>query len=67
MSTAIDLAAGDLVSDSQTGVVMDLLRERRSSSLLKRAAALHSGKGLRMRRPAASRRCCRGLMMQRTG
>jgi TPP-dependent pyruvate/acetoin dehydrogenase alpha subunit len=44
VSTAIDLGPGDLVSDSQAGVVMDLLAGEKVSSLLKRVAALHSGK-----------------------
>ena len=44
VSTAIDLGPGDLVSDSQVGVVMDLLAGAKVSSLLKRVAELHSGK-----------------------
>jgi acetoin:2,6-dichlorophenolindophenol oxidoreductase subunit alpha len=44
VSTAIDLVPGDLVSDSQAGVVMDLLAGAKVSSLLKRVAELHSGK-----------------------
>jgi TPP-dependent pyruvate/acetoin dehydrogenase alpha subunit len=44
VSTAIDLVPGDLVSDSQVGVVMDLLAGAKVSSLLKRAAELRSGK-----------------------
>jgi TPP-dependent pyruvate/acetoin dehydrogenase alpha subunit len=44
VSTAIDLGPGDLVSDSQIGVVMDLLTGAKVSSLLRRVAALHSGK-----------------------
>jgi TPP-dependent pyruvate/acetoin dehydrogenase alpha subunit len=44
VSTAIDLEPGDLVSDSQAGVVMDLLAGAKVSSLLKRVAELHSGK-----------------------
>ena len=43
VSTAIDLGTGDLVSDSQVGVVMDLLAGAKIDSLLKRVAALHSG------------------------
>jgi TPP-dependent pyruvate/acetoin dehydrogenase alpha subunit len=43
VSTAIDLGLGDLVSDSQAGVVMDLLAGAKVSSLLKRLAELHSG------------------------
>ena len=44
MSTAIDLGPGDLVSDSQAGVVMDLLAGAKVNSLLKRVAELRSGK-----------------------
>jgi TPP-dependent pyruvate/acetoin dehydrogenase alpha subunit len=44
VSTAIDLGRGDLVSDSQAGVVMDLLAGAKASSLLKRVAELDSGK-----------------------
>jgi acetoin:2,6-dichlorophenolindophenol oxidoreductase subunit alpha len=44
VSTAIDLGPGDLISDCQVGVVMDLLAGEKASSLLKRVAALHSGK-----------------------
>jgi TPP-dependent pyruvate/acetoin dehydrogenase alpha subunit len=44
VSTAIDLGPGDLVSDSQVGVAMDLLAGAKAGSLLKRLAALHSGK-----------------------
>jgi TPP-dependent pyruvate/acetoin dehydrogenase alpha subunit len=44
VSTAIDLGPGDLVSDSQVGVVMDLLAGEKVSSLLKRVAEIHSGK-----------------------
>jgi TPP-dependent pyruvate/acetoin dehydrogenase alpha subunit len=44
VSTAIDLGPGDLVSDSQAGVVMELLAGAKVSSLLKRVAELHSGK-----------------------
>lgn len=44
VSTAMDLGPGDLVSDSQVGVVMDLLAGERVSSLLTRVAGLHSGK-----------------------
>src|SRR5260370_18724510 len=45
--TAIDLGPGDLVSDSQAGVVMELLAGARVSSLLKRLAAGGSGKDTR--------------------
>jgi TPP-dependent pyruvate/acetoin dehydrogenase alpha subunit len=44
VSTGIDLGPGDLVSDSQVGVVMDLLAGAKVSSLLRRVAELHSGK-----------------------
>jgi TPP-dependent pyruvate/acetoin dehydrogenase alpha subunit len=44
VSTAIDLGPGDLVSDSQVGVVMDLLAGERAGSLLKHVAELHTGK-----------------------
>jgi len=44
VSTAIDLGPGDLVSDSQVGVVMDLLAGAKADSLLKRLSELSSGK-----------------------
>jgi acetoin:2,6-dichlorophenolindophenol oxidoreductase subunit alpha len=44
VSTAMDLGPGDLVSDSQVGVVMDLIAGAKVSSLLKRLAELESGK-----------------------
>jgi acetoin:2,6-dichlorophenolindophenol oxidoreductase subunit alpha len=44
VSTAIDLGPGDLVSDSQPGVVMDMLAGAKVNSLLKRVAEFHSGK-----------------------
>jgi acetoin:2,6-dichlorophenolindophenol oxidoreductase subunit alpha len=44
VSTAIDLVPGDLVSDSQIGVVMDLLSGSKVDSLLKRVAEFNSGK-----------------------
>lgn len=44
VSTAIDLGPGDLVSDSQAGVGMDLLAGVKIDSLLKRVAEFHSGK-----------------------
>jgi TPP-dependent pyruvate/acetoin dehydrogenase alpha subunit len=56
VSTAIDLGPGDLVSDSQVGVVMDLLAGARVNSLLKRLAELRSGKkakGARLGRASA--------------
>ena len=43
VSTAIDLGPGDLVSDSQVGVVMDLLAGAKVDSLLKRVAELAFG------------------------
>ena len=57
VSTAIDLGPGDLVSDSQAGVVMDLLAGEKVSSLLKRAVEFHSEKrGAGPMRYGASRR-----------
>jgi TPP-dependent pyruvate/acetoin dehydrogenase alpha subunit len=47
VSAAIDLGPGDLVSDSQIGVVMDLLAGERVGSLLKRVAEIHSGKKIK--------------------
>jgi acetoin:2,6-dichlorophenolindophenol oxidoreductase subunit alpha len=44
VSTAIDLGPGDLVSDSQTGVVMELIAGAKASSLLARVREIHSGK-----------------------
>jgi acetoin:2,6-dichlorophenolindophenol oxidoreductase subunit alpha len=44
VSTAIDLGPGDLVSDSQAGVVMDLLAGAKVGSLLRRLAEFHSAK-----------------------
>ena len=44
VSTVIDLGPGDLVSDSQVGVVMDLVAGAKVSSLLKHVAGLASGK-----------------------
>ena len=44
VSTAVDLSPGDLVSDSHSGVVMDMLAGAKVSSLLKRVAELRSGK-----------------------
>jgi TPP-dependent pyruvate/acetoin dehydrogenase alpha subunit len=44
VSTAIDLGPGDLVSDSQAGVAMDLLAGMKVDSVLNRVAELHSGK-----------------------
>jgi TPP-dependent pyruvate/acetoin dehydrogenase alpha subunit len=47
VSTAIDLVPGDLVSDSQAGVVMNLLAGEKIDSLLERLAALDSGKEIK--------------------
>jgi TPP-dependent pyruvate/acetoin dehydrogenase alpha subunit len=47
VSTAIDLGPGDLVSDSQVGVVMDLIAGAKVSSLLKRVTEIHSGKKIK--------------------
>jgi acetoin:2,6-dichlorophenolindophenol oxidoreductase subunit alpha len=44
VSTAIDLGLGDLVSDFQAGIVMELLAGEKVSSLLKRIAEIHSAK-----------------------
>jgi acetoin:2,6-dichlorophenolindophenol oxidoreductase subunit alpha len=44
VSTTIDLEPGDLVSDSQRGVVMELLLGEKVNSLLQRAVQLCSGK-----------------------
>jgi TPP-dependent pyruvate/acetoin dehydrogenase alpha subunit len=44
VSTAIDLGPGDLVSDSQAGVVMELIAGAKVASLLKRVGEIHSGK-----------------------
>src|ERR1700750_587844 len=44
VSTAMDLGPGDLVSDSQVGVAMDLIAGAKVSSLLKRVTELGSGK-----------------------
>jgi acetoin:2,6-dichlorophenolindophenol oxidoreductase subunit alpha len=43
VSTAIDLEAGDLVSDAQAGVAMELLAGARVDSLLRHVAALGTG------------------------
>lgn len=44
VSTAIDLQSGDLVSDSQPGVVIDLLFGAKLDSLLERTAAFNAAK-----------------------
>jgi len=44
VSTAIDLKAGDLVSDSQVNAAMSLLFGARADSLLRHVAAIASGK-----------------------
>jgi acetoin:2,6-dichlorophenolindophenol oxidoreductase subunit alpha len=58
VSTAIDLQPGDLVSDSNAGVVMDLLSGTRIDSLLKRVAEFNAGKtdGATLSRDGASGR-----------
>src|SRR5580692_9314214 len=43
VSTAIDLGPGDLVSDSQVGVVMELIAGAKAGSLLKGVGEIHSG------------------------
>jgi TPP-dependent pyruvate/acetoin dehydrogenase alpha subunit len=56
VSTAIELGAGDLVSDSQTGVVMDLLAGAKIDSLLTRVREMHTGtKSKRVKQGTASR------------
>ena len=63
VSTAIDLLPGDLVSDSQAGVVMNLILGADAGSLLKVWPPLS-----RTRRTAAyPRSSCRGSTMLRTG
>ena len=52
VSTAIDLGPGDLVSDSQVGVVMDYLAGEKISSLLRRVSELRSGKKAKGAKPA---------------
>jgi acetoin:2,6-dichlorophenolindophenol oxidoreductase subunit alpha len=47
VSTAIDLGLGDLVSDSQVGVVMELLAGAKIDSLLERMSAVGSGKKIK--------------------
>jgi TPP-dependent pyruvate/acetoin dehydrogenase alpha subunit len=56
VSTAIDLGPGDLMSDSQVGVVMDLLAGAKVASLLKRVAEVHSGKKAKGAKPASGSR-----------
>jgi acetoin:2,6-dichlorophenolindophenol oxidoreductase subunit alpha len=57
VSTAIDLVPGDLVSDSQVGVVMNLLTGDKVDSLLKRVAEFQSGKKAKVTKAVgASRR-----------
>jgi acetoin:2,6-dichlorophenolindophenol oxidoreductase subunit alpha len=53
VSTAIDLGPSDLVSDSQPGVVMDLLAGAKVDSLLKRVAEFHSVREARGAKPAS--------------
>jgi acetoin:2,6-dichlorophenolindophenol oxidoreductase subunit alpha len=47
VSTAIDLGVGDLISDSQVGVVMELLAGAKVDSLLERVASIRSGKKIK--------------------
>jgi TPP-dependent pyruvate/acetoin dehydrogenase alpha subunit len=47
ISTAIDLVPGDLISDSQVGVVMERLAGEKFGLLLQRAHALSSGQKLK--------------------
>lgn len=47
VSTAIDLGVGDLVSDSQVGVVMELLAGAKVDSLLARMASIRSGEKIK--------------------
>ena len=54
VSTAIDLGPDDLVSDSHPGVVMDLIVGAKIDSLLKRLAALHSGKKIKSTKTAGT-------------
>jgi TPP-dependent pyruvate/acetoin dehydrogenase alpha subunit len=57
VSTAIDLVPGDLVSDSQVGVVMNLLAGEKVDALLKRVTEFHSGKKVKgTKKVGASRR-----------
>jgi TPP-dependent pyruvate/acetoin dehydrogenase alpha subunit len=57
VSTTIDLMPGDLVSDSQVGVVMNLLTGEKVDSLLKRVAEFQSGKRAKVTKAVgASRR-----------
>jgi TPP-dependent pyruvate/acetoin dehydrogenase alpha subunit len=44
VSITLDLEPGDLVIDSQAGVVMDLIAGEKVASLLKRVSEFHSGK-----------------------
>ena len=69
VSTAIDLVPGDLVSDSQVGVVMELLAGAKVNSLLKRVAELHSGKKAKGAKHGVGPPdgCCRGLTMRASG
>ncbi len=57
VSTAIDLGPGDLVSDSQVGVVMELIAGAKVASLLKSVNEIHSGeKAKRVNPPETSGR-----------
>ena len=53
ISTAIDLAPGDLISDSQTGVVMERLAGESMNSVVQRASALCSGSKVKETKTAA--------------
>jgi acetoin:2,6-dichlorophenolindophenol oxidoreductase subunit alpha len=57
VSTAIDLGPGDLVSDSQVGVVMELIAGAKAGSLVKGVGEIHSGeKSKRANAPGTSGR-----------
>jgi TPP-dependent pyruvate/acetoin dehydrogenase alpha subunit len=47
VSTAVDLGVGDLISDSQVGVVMELLAGAKIDALLERVDAIRSGKKIK--------------------
>ena len=52
VSTAIDLGPGDLVSDSQLGVVMELIAGAKVASLLKSVNEIHSGEKAKRVKPS---------------
>jgi TPP-dependent pyruvate/acetoin dehydrogenase alpha subunit len=56
VSTSVDLGPGDLVSDSQVGVVTDLIAGTKVSSLLKRVAEFSSAKKAGATRTGVSQR-----------